>query len=283
MPDAHATTVTTERARAKLTRSLRVVGRRADGYHLLEAEMVTLDLADELEITALAGGESHLELHDAVTWTTGEPAAGMGGVPSGAENLVLRALALCERRAAVRLTKRIPPGAGLGGGSADAAAVLRWAGVFDPAVAARLGADVPFCVRGGRARVSGVGEQVSPLPPVDLSVVLCIPAIAVPTAAVYHAFDEVGGIGSDGANDLEPAALAVVPELVRWRDALAVAAGQRPRLAGSGATWFLECAPADAEALEKEVAAALGAAMLPAAVVRCRADNGEHPAPGATD
>ncbi len=67
-------------------------------------------------------------------------------------------------RPTVRLTKRIPPGAGLGGGSADAAAVLRWAGVVDDvALAARLGADVPFCVRGGRARVTGIGEVLEPL------------------------------------------------------------------------------------------------------------------------
>ena len=64
----------------------------------------------------------------------------------------------------MRLEKRIPSGAGLGGGSADAAAVLRWAGVTDLEVAARLGADVPFCLVGGRARVTGVGEAVAPLP-----------------------------------------------------------------------------------------------------------------------
>ena len=71
-----------------------------------------------------------------------------------------RALDACGRRAAVRLTKRIPVGGGLGGGSADAAAVLRWAGCADVSVAADLGADVPFCVAGGRARVEGIGERV---------------------------------------------------------------------------------------------------------------------------
>ena len=75
-----------------------------------------------------------------------------------------RALAAVGRRAHVRLDKRIPVGAGLGGGSADAAAVLRWAGCDDLAVAASLGADVPFCLVGGRARVTGIGEVVEPLP-----------------------------------------------------------------------------------------------------------------------
>ena len=64
----------------------------------------------------------------------------------------------------MRLTKRIPLGGGLGGGSADAAAVLRWAGCADPGLAVRLGADVPFCLVGGRARVEGMGEVVTPLP-----------------------------------------------------------------------------------------------------------------------
>ncbi len=74
------------------------------------------------------------------------------GPPSS--NLIVQALAAAGRRARVRVVKRIPPGAGLGGGSSDAAAVLRWAGVDDLATAARLGADVPFCLVGGRARVT---------------------------------------------------------------------------------------------------------------------------------
>src|SRR3954471_21599673 len=126
-------------ARAKLTRSLRITGVRADGFHLLDAEMVTLDLADELWIS---DGEG-LTVVAAPTGAT---------VPAGPDNLVARALYAVGRRAAVRLVKHIPAGAGLGGGSADAAAILRWAGVSDLQVAARLGADVPFCVAGGGGR-----------------------------------------------------------------------------------------------------------------------------------
>jgi 4-diphosphocytidyl-2-C-methyl-D-erythritol kinase len=163
-------------------------------------------------------------------------------MPSGADNLVCKALARVGRRAAVRLFKRIPTAAGLGGGSADAAAVLRWAGVWDPKVAAGLGADVPFCLIGGRARVTGVGEGVRPLPFEEMAgraYTLLTPPFAVPTAMVYQAWDHLGGPTGPGPNDLEPAALLVEPRLAAWRDRLGDATGQTPVLAGSGGTWFV--------------------------------------------
>ncbi|HEX6596172.1 MAG TPA: 4-(cytidine 5'-diphospho)-2-C-methyl-D-erythritol kinase, partial [Acidimicrobiales bacterium] len=161
-------------------------------------------------------------------------------VPTGEENLVRRALVAVGRTAQVRLTKRIPAGAGLGGGSADAAAVLRWAGHDDVAVAASLGADVPFCLVGGRARVTGVGEVVEPLPFEDRMFTLAIPPIRVPTPDVYQAWDDLGGPAGPNGNDLEPAALLIAPDLSHWRNGLAEATGQTPRLAGSGGTWFVE-------------------------------------------
>lgn len=215
-------------APAKLTLSLRVTGRRPDGYHLIDAEMVTLDLADRLELSAGDGLE-----------VVGEA---VGAVPAGAANLVRRALGAVGRRAFVRLHKRIPAGAGLGGGSADAAAVLRWAGVLDPAVAAGLGADVPFCLVGGRARVTGVGDRVEPLPFAGMAgaaYTLLTPPLHVSTPAVYRAWDELGGPVASGPNDLEPAALVVEPRLAEWRDRLGQATGQTPVLAGSGGTWFV--------------------------------------------
>jgi 4-diphosphocytidyl-2-C-methyl-D-erythritol kinase len=215
-------------ARAKLTLSLRVVGVRADGYHLLDAEMVTVDLADRLTFSEGDG-----------LVVTGPAAA---GVPTGRGNLVARALDAVGRTAQVLVDKRIPAGAGLGGGSADAAAALRWAGCDDLGVAARLGADVPFCLVGGRARVTGIGEVVEPLPwaPVaDRVFTLVTPPFGVDTAAVYRAWDALGGPTGGGANDLEPAALAVEPGLVVWRDELAAASGEAPVLAGSGSTWFV--------------------------------------------
>jgi len=216
-------------APAKLTLSLRIVGVRPDGYHLIDAEMVTLDLADTLEFSA---GDS-LE----VVGAAGLP------VPAGDDNLVRRALASVGRQAAVRLVKRIPAGGGLGGGSADAAAVFRWARCSDLAKASVLGADVPFCVVGGRARVTGIGETITELPfePVaGRPYTLLTPPFGVSSAAAYRQWDALGGPHADGVNDLEAAALAVAPDLAEWRDRLGDATGQRPTLAGSGSTWFVD-------------------------------------------
>lgn len=214
-------------APAKLTVSLRVTGVRADGYHLIDAEMVSVSLADELRIDP-AGSAITI-----VPAATGLP------VGTGDDNSVARALASVGRTAAVHLVKRIPAGAGLGGGSSDAAAVLRWAGRTDPDVAATLGADVAFCVRGGRARVTGIGEILEPLPYVAATFTLCIPPIPCSTPRVYAAWDALGGPRSEGSNDLEPAALAVEPDLAGWRDRLGDATGETPCLAGSGGTWFV--------------------------------------------
>jgi 4-diphosphocytidyl-2-C-methyl-D-erythritol kinase len=217
--------VSVRRALAKLTLTLRVVGvRPADGYHLLDSEMVTVDLADDLEFRDGDG----LEIVDG-------PA-----VPDDDTNLVRRALRAVGRSAHVRLRKRIPMGGGLGGGSADAAAVLRWAGISDLRVAARLGADVPFCLVGGRARVGGIGDSVEPLPFERRGFTLMTPPLSVSTPAVYQAWDELGGPSAEGPNDLEPAALKVEPRLAQWRDRLGDVTGQTPFLAGSGSTWFVE-------------------------------------------
>lgn len=230
-------TVHRERAPAKLTRSLSVVGVRDDGYHLLEAEMVTLDLADDLEI--VDGGEG-LTVVDEVAWTGAAPGGVPPCAPADGSNLALRALEKVGRRASVQLVKRIPTAAGLGGGSADAAAVLRWAGVTDLGMAAELGADVPFCVVGGRARVTGIGEVVEPLPPQPLFFTVVTPCLGVPTGLVYKAWDAAGVVGGGGGNDLEAPALEVEPRLGWWRDMLAGVAGRPPSLAGSGSTWFFE-------------------------------------------
>jgi 4-diphosphocytidyl-2-C-methyl-D-erythritol kinase len=220
-------------APAKLTLWLRVLGVRADGYHELDSEMVSVDLADELFIDPRGDG-LEIEL-DGVAAT----------VSSGPTNLIRRALDAVGKRAGVRLVKRIPVGGGLGGGSSDAAAVLRWAGCGDLELAARLGADVPFCVRGGRARVGGLGDRVVPLEDEPRSFVLLVPPLEVETAAVYRAWDRLAegrqrATGEGSQNDLSAAALEVVPQLARWRDWLGERTGLAPRLAGSGATWFVE-------------------------------------------
>ena len=219
-------------APAKLTLSLRMVGLRADGYHLIDAEMVALDLADELVVGPPTGGGT----------LTIEDLTGGGGltVPGDSDDLVARALRLVDRTVDVVVHKVIPAGSGLGGGSADAAAVLRWAGLTDLVAAARIGADVAFCLMGGRARVAGIGEIVEPLPFEEQVFTLLTPPVGCPTPAVYRRWDEMGGPTGEHGNDLEPAAVDLVPELVRWRDVLGDATGRRPRLAGSGSTWFVE-------------------------------------------
>lgn len=213
-------------APAKLTLDLRITEVLDNGYHLIDAEMVTVDLHDTLWLDPDGSGLTMV---------------GAGAdVPMTDDNLVAQALRLADREAEVRLTKRIPSQAGLGGGSADAGAILRWAGFSDLEAAAAIGADIAFCTVGGRARVSGIGEIVEPLPFEPRDLTLLTPPVGCPTPVVYKKWDEMGGPTGDNGNDLEPAAVAAVPDLVPYRDRLGELSGQTPRLAGSGSTWFVE-------------------------------------------
>jgi 4-diphosphocytidyl-2-C-methyl-D-erythritol kinase len=211
-------------APAKLTWYLEVTGVRPNGYHELRSEMVTLDLHDTLEF---ADG-------DRLT------IVGAPDLVADDSNLVRRALALVGRRADVRLEKSIPTGGGLGGGSADAAAVLRWAGGVTAAEAVRLGGDVPFCQLGGRALVTGVGEVLEPLPVEDRMVTVFLPPFAVPTGPVYEAFDELALDGRwEARNHLERPARVVEPRLGVVLDWARSTFGD-VQLAGSGSSLFLE-------------------------------------------
>ncbi len=181
-------------APAKINRELRVGGRRADGFHEILSRFCTIDLADRLEVE----DAERLEIS-----CSGIP------VPEGEDNLVARAAKLLaeelgiEPRARIRLEKRVPTGAGLGGGSADAAVtLLLLSGLWNatlpeedlPRVAARLGSDIPFFLVGGEADVSGRGERVVPRedpPPKDL--LLLVPPFGIATAAVYAAYARLTG------------------------------------------------------------------------------------------
>jgi 4-diphosphocytidyl-2-C-methyl-D-erythritol kinase len=209
----------TLRAHAKLTLSLKMTGIRPDRFHLIDAEMISLDLHD-----VLVFDPNRIGL--AVTGKFSD------GVPADESNLVARALGLAGGTAHVTIDKQIPHGGGLGGGSTDAATAL--------ARAAELGADIAFCLVGGRSRVTGIGEILEPLPHVDRSVTLIVPPLRVSTPAVYRAWDDLGGPTVDGPNDLEPAAITVEPLLAQWRDRIGERCGRTPTLAGSGATWFVE-------------------------------------------
>jgi 4-diphosphocytidyl-2-C-methyl-D-erythritol kinase len=214
-------------APAKLTLSLRITGVRDDGFHLIDAEMVSLHLCDIITVTP--SDTSSLTI-------TGPHAA---GISTGPDNLVMRALSLASRTAQVEIEKNIPAGGGLGGGSTDAAAILRWAKFNDLARAATIGADIPFCMVGGRAQVAGIGETITALPHQHRDITLIIPPIHVSTPAVYRKWDEMGGPRGESGNDLEPAALEVEPQLGKWKQIITTTCGQTPILAGSGATWFV--------------------------------------------
>ena len=228
-------------APAKLTVSLKVTGVRADGFHLIDAEMITLDLADELVVDPSRTG---LEITGEFADDLAESVDAKGANDTN-DNLVSRALQLAGRRAHVTITKNIPSGGGLGGGSADAAAILRWAGFTDLVAAAKLGADIAFCMIGGRARVSGIGEVVNPLKKIAREITLVVPPFRVSTPAVYRAFDQLTDFGRTpikhaGVNDLELAAINVEPRLAIWKQKISQAAGVEPVLAGSGSTWWLD-------------------------------------------
>jgi 4-diphosphocytidyl-2-C-methyl-D-erythritol kinase len=259
----------TEPARAKVNLTLRVVGRRADGYHDLESLVAFADCADRVDFTPGAA----LEL---VVQGPGAEACG-----ALADNLVLRAAkrfadeigALVTGR--FTLDKRLPVAAGIGGGSADAAAALRCLAranaiaLDDPrlrAVARAVGADVPVCLASSACVMSGVGENLVPLSLPRLPCVLVNPRIAVATPEVFAALglkraellvgarDIVAGPawpkpGADLArwlavlgkygNDLEAPALKIAPAVGRVLAALRATDGARlARMSGSGATCF---------------------------------------------
>ncbi|MBL9079018.1 MAG: 4-(cytidine 5'-diphospho)-2-C-methyl-D-erythritol kinase [Planctomycetes bacterium] len=258
-------------ARAKLNLVLRVVGRRADGYHLLETLFHTIDLHDDLW---LARGGRGIELH-----VTGDDPALV--VPADADNLVARALARLAAAAGVapdfvvHLHKRIPHGAGLGGGSSDAAAALRLGHELlgrplgDAALAAlavALGADVPFFLRGGSQWGRGIGDELTAASVPPRHFVLVVPPFGCPTADVYknHAAHWQSGPAQDSVarvtgpntrdsavhtgfcNDLEPAAERVRPELAALRRRIEQIGHPDVRMTGSGSTLFLAFAEAAA-------------------------------------
>ena len=252
-----------EAAPAKLNLALHVTGRRADGYHLLEMLVAFAALGDELEARAAPRD----------TLTIGGPfAAGLG---NGETNLVLRALAAFRQRwpgtlpggIDLRLAKNLPVAAGLGGGSADAAAALRLFASMSGAgvgfaelleLARALGADVPMCLYSRPAEVRGIGEIVLPLAHFPAChVVLANPLVPVVTAEIFRRLERRDNPGlpplgdpltrpaqlglwlGETRNDLEPAAIGLVPSIGDLIARLNAATGcMLARMSGSGATVF---------------------------------------------
>ena len=243
-------------APAKLNRFLAVLGRRADGFH--ELELVTTVLEGVPELTDTLRGEPSSELAMAISGPTGE------GLVADESNLVIKAWRKLEQvadrplPASLWLEKRIPHGAGLGGGSSDAAAALRLGNrIFDLGLeeeallilAESLGSDVPLFLLGGTVLGLGRGERVFPLRPIPLEPILLVhPGLHVSTPSVYQALGEVGypapeplpaqpdGTAPPWRNDLTEAALRVCPPLGDVREALRRSGGE-PLLCGSGSSW----------------------------------------------
>ncbi len=243
-------------APAKVNLRLRVLAREASGYHQLETVFCALELADTLEASR-TGGSLALDVDGAE-------------VGPAEDNLVVKAAWAFGRAAGVepevrfRLTKRIPVGAGLGGGSSDAAAALRALnGLFDAPldrdqlleIGARLGADVPFFLCGSsHALAWGRGQRILPLPPLPPRPVLVVkPPFAIPTAEAYRRLAEPRAMDAaildragmmrwelmtDAVNDFETVAFADHPVLATVKKALRDAGAGPVLLAGSGSAVF---------------------------------------------
>jgi 4-diphosphocytidyl-2-C-methyl-D-erythritol kinase len=262
-------------APAKLTLTLRVLGVRGDGFHDLEALTVSVDAP--CDTMTIAPGEPGVRL------SVSGPAS--EGVPNDDDNLVAHAaLAVLpeDEGLEIALRKVIPSGAGLGGGSSDAAAVLRYCrdryGLAPDIVAeaaAAVGSDIPFCVGRQPAWMRGRGEIIDPAPmPDPLHVLIVVPPFSISTPAVYRAWDDLGGptasrtipapapaahLVAELANDLEAAAERVEPRLAPFRDALEAAAGAPALLAGSGSACWIPFVDIDAgRGAAERVEAALG-------------------------
>lgn len=271
----------TYRAYAKINWALDIVGRRPDGYHLLDMLMQSIDLADELTI----------EPAEALTLT-------VNGEPAGEENLVLRAATALNRftgahhGARMALAKRIPARAGLGGGSADCALALRalnglWRlGLADAElleIGEKLGADVPFCLTGGLARVSGIGEVIEPVEGApELPLVLVTPGGGLSTGAVFSLWDAGGW--PEARLDSRALAEAVVRRDLKAADALCRNALTAPaitlmpeigaligrmRALGADAAFMTGSGSTVVGAFSDLVAARAAAAALPEATLTC--------------
>lgn len=255
--------IATEMAYAKVNLALHIVARLPNGYHQLDSVAAFTDIGDQLSASPIADGVLRLSLDGAF-------AEGL----STTDNLIIRAAQLLREHAQIelgadiRVTKQIPVGAGLGGGSADAAAALRllnrvWNLRYSPAALAELamglGADVPACVFSQAARMEGVGDELTPMPYVPaLPLVLVYPHSPCWTPQVYGAMagkvfsgrlSEIPTVGAENTewvdwlkqcrNDLEPAACELNTHIQLMLAELAAAHGcVLARMSGSGSACF---------------------------------------------
>lgn len=239
-------------APAKINLTLHVTGRRAGGYHELDSLVIFADIGDR--ITVRPAPRTRLRL-------SGPMAAGL---PRGRRNLAVAAAELMDAAVEIHLEKTLPPAAGIGGGSADAAAVLRalsrLTGRPVPATGAvlKLGADVPVCMSGTPARMRGIGDRVQRIGGLpDLPMILANPGVRLPTGAVFAALESAENPPMTWPmpaparrpawmnwlraqrNDLEAPARRIEPAVGAVLTALHGCAGcELARMSGSGATCF---------------------------------------------
>ncbi len=235
-------------APAKINLTLHVTGRRSDGYHLLDSLVAFADIGDRV----------HLSLAEKTVLTVTGPMA--EDVPVGPSNLCVRAADLFGQPARIELEKHLPAAAGIGGGSSDAAAVLRGlerlTGRPFEGDAASVGADVPVCYRSEATRMAGIGDVLTALDLPPLCAVLVNPGVEVSTADVFRRLDGQAHepmsdppSGADAQtfctwlqsqrNDMQAAALEVEPSIAHVLDSLGAADQQLCcRMSGSGATCF---------------------------------------------
>ncbi len=232
-------------AYAKLNLSLRVLSRRPDGFHELQSEVQTIDLADRLTIEI--GGSD-------LRFTTDRALDGENVAETAARMLLERKRA--SLGAQIRLEKRIPVGAGLGGGSSDAAAILNALDRLTPPrlsldalseLGAELGSDVPLFLYGGRLRMEGRGERIHALSGRSTAhFVVLVPPIHCATGEIYAEWDArepaplASGdtIPAPGQNDLLAAAFALHPALVGYHEAMVDLGAEYSGMSGSGSSFF---------------------------------------------
>jgi 4-diphosphocytidyl-2-C-methyl-D-erythritol kinase len=251
---------------AKVNLALVVYHSAADGYHPIQGLFQSVSLSDTVRIVPstddrvfVSNDEAPADEHN-VAWVALDRMRHLARIPMAME---------------LHLEKRIPAGAGLGGGSADAGAVV---GLFSDtydvdaedskAVAASIGSDVPFALEGGTAVVRGRGEVIEPVRTLEgFAIALVVPPFSLETPEVFRMWDELGGPHgralSDGSlppelrgrepirNDLYPAAVALDPRIADWADQLSTAWGTEVSMTGSGSAlfaYFADRAEADAAA-----------------------------------
>ncbi len=250
-----------ERAYAKINLTLDITGRRVDGYHEVSMIMQSIALADELEIEKTSGGIK-LQVEGGLN------------IPTDGRNLVWRAAEeFCKyvgmiANVSIKLTKKIPSAAGLGGGSSDAAAVIRAMNrLYETKlseeqlceIGMRVGSDVPFCIVGGTCLAEGRGERLTQLAPLkNFYVVLAKPEAEISTAWAYKTYDEepaqnhppnmeiIRLLEQDKyseafgkfANVLEPIAIKLCPEILAIKSKMMELGAEVALMSGSGSTVF---------------------------------------------